>query len=224
MIEKHRLDDAAIAIRAAMEFKDGDVVNLGVGMPTNCVEYIPAHREVLLHTENGALGYGPYLEDPDITSIDYVNAGGGSISIKPGMSFMDHAESFDIIRGGHLDVAVLGAYQVSERGDIANWLNPAKTIGSVGGAMDLAVCTKRVIVTMLHTSRDGSPKIVKECSLPLTAVGAVDTIITDIAVITVEIQGLVLRELAPGWSAEDVQELTEPTLHISPELKEITLY
>lgn len=222
MAEKARLDEQTMALRVAKEFEDGMVVNLGIGIPTLAVNFIPAGREILFHTENGALGFGPIasLEEAD---LDLVNAGGQNVTPKPGMSLFSLDESFAMIRGGHTDLCVLGGMQVSENGDLANWLIPERGIGSIGGGMDLAFGTKKLIVAMTHTTKDGKPKILNNCAYELTAPQCVDLIVTDIAVIEVTPAGLVLKEVAPGWTAEEVQALTEPKLTIVPDLKEMEL-
>jgi 3-oxoacid CoA-transferase subunit B len=223
VVDKPRLDRQTIALRVAKEFEDGMTVNLGIGIPTLAASYVPPEKEVLFHTENGALGFGPVATSPDEEDFDLVNAGGQFITSRLGMSFFDHAESFAMIRGGHIDISVVGALQVSERGDLANWLTPGRKIGNIGGGMDLANGAKKVIVAMTHTTADGKPKIVKNCDYELTAPNCVSLIVTDIAVIEVTEQGVVLCEVAPGWTAHEVQELTEPKLLISPDLKEIEL-
>ena len=222
-MEKERLDDQTVALRAAKEFQDGTIVNLGVGIPTLCGNFVPPEREILFQSENGVLGFGPIVTDADLADLDLINAGVQPVSPKAGMSFFEHAESFAMIRGGHIDIAVLGAIQVSEKGDLANWLLPGKQVGSLGGGMDLAFCAKKVIAVTTHTTKDGKPKIVSRCTEPLTAPQCVDLIVSDVAVIEVTPSGLVLREVAPGWSAEDVQALTEPRLAVAPDLKEIDL-
>jgi 3-oxoacid CoA-transferase subunit B len=221
--EKERLDEQTMALRAVKEFQDGMVVNLGVGMPTLCSMYVPPEKEVLFHSENGVLGFGPIVTNPNDADLNLINAGVQPVARKPGMSFFEHAESFAMIRGGHVDVAVLGAIQVSEKGDLANWLLPGKKVGSLGGGMDLAFCARRVIALTTHTTKDGKPKIVRRCSEPLTAPGCIDLIVTDVAVIEVTPDGLLLREVAPGWTAEEVQALTEPKLRVPPDLKEMEL-
>jgi 3-oxoacid CoA-transferase B subunit len=218
-----RLDEQTIAIRAAKEFQDGMIINLGVGIPTYCSNFVPPEREILFHSENGVIGFGPIISDPDQADENLINAGVQPVSAKPGMAIMDHAESFCIIRGGHIDITVLGALQVSEKGDLANYTIPGKQIGSFGGGQDLAFCAKKVIALMIHTTKEGEPKIVKRCTSPVTAPECVDMIITDIAVIDVTPEGLVLREVAPGWSAEEVQKLTEARLIVPPDLKEMEL-
>jgi len=222
MSEKQRLDREAMALRAAMEFVDGMVVNLGIGIPTLCSNFIPEGREVLFHTENGVLNFGP-LAPPEQSDLNLVNAGGEYVTPKPGMSFFTHDESFSMIRGGRIDICALGGMQVSEKGDLANWLLPGRGIGSIGGGMDLAFGAKKLIIIMEHNSKDGQPKILKKCTYELTAPQCVDLIVTDIAVIEVTPKGLVLKEASPGWSAEEVQALTEPELIIATDLKEIEL-
>ena len=221
--EKERLDEQTMALRAVKEFQDGMVVNLGVGMPTLCSMYVPPEKEVLFHSENGVLGFGPIVTNPDDADLNLINAGVQPVARRPGMSFFEHAESFAMIRGGHVDIAVLGAIQVSEKGDRANWLLPGKKVGSLGGGMDLAFCARKVIALTTHTTKEGKPKIVRRCSEPLTAPGCVDLIVSDVAVIEVTPDGLLLREVAPGWTAEEVQALTEPELKVAPDLREMEL-
>ena len=218
-----RLDEQTIAIRAAKEFQEGMIINLGVGLPTYCSNFVPPDREILFHSENGVIGFGSIVSDPDQADENLINAGVQPVSPNPGMAIMDHAESFCIIRGGHIDITVLGALQVSEKGDLANYTIPGKQIGSFGGGQDLAFCAKKVIALMIHTTKEGEPKIVKQCTSPITAPECVDMIVTDIAVIDVTPEGLVLREVAPGWSAEGVQKLTEARLIVPPDLKEMEL-
>ena len=220
---KQRLDRQTIALRVAKEFQDRMIVNLGIGIPSLAAGYIPPEKEVLFHTENGALGFGPFATAPEEEDFDLVNAGGLFVVPRRGMSFFDHAESFAMIRGGHIDLSVVGAFQVSEKGDLANWLRPGRKIGNIGGGMDLADGAKRIIVAMTHTTPEGEPKIVKHCSYPLTALNCVDMIVTDVAVIHVNEKGLVLSEVAPEWTAEEVQKLTEPKLLIGPDLREMEL-
>ena len=219
---RERLDREAIAMRVARELQDGDVVNLGIGIPTLCSQFVPEGRQVLYHSESGVLNYGPMAE-PGEEDIDLTNAGGQFLAHYPGMSFFNSADAFAMIRGGHVDVAVLGAMQVSERGDLANWMLPERGIGNGAGAMDLAVGAKRIIVAMEHTDRNGKPKLVKECAYPLTGAACVGLIVTDIAVMEVAPEGLVLTEVAPGWTAADVQAETEPCLIVSPELTDMRL-
>lgn len=210
-----------IALRVAQELRDGMVVNLGIGLPTQVANFVPAGRVVSFQAENGILGYGGIL-DHDFDS-DLINAGGQPIELRPGASFFDSAASFAMIRGGHVDVAVLGGLQVSEHGDLANWSVPERGGGSIGGAMDLAVGARRLIVAMQHTTREGAPRILRECSYPLTAPRCVDLIVTDFAVIAVTPAGLQLREYAPGTDPEEVQSLTEPTLEIAADARPMTL-
>lgn len=218
-----RLDEQTMALRAAGEFQDGMVVNLGVGIPTLCSNFVPPGKEIIFHSENGIIGFGAIVTDPEEADENLINAGVQPVQRKPGMAVVDHAESFVIIRGGHIDLTVLGALEVSERGDLANYTLPGKEVGSFGGGQDLAFCAKKVAAVMTHTTREGKAKIVKELASPITAPACVDLIITDIAVIEVTDHGLLLKEAAPGWTAEDIQALTEAQLRVAADLREIEL-
>jgi len=220
---KPRLDRDTIALRVAKEFFDGAVVNLGGGIPTLACNFVPEGRTVTFHSENGMLGFGPVEYDEGKQSAYRMNASGQFVQPRPGMSFFDHAMSFAMIRGGHVDISVLGAFQVSEKGDLANWMIPERGIGVIGGAMDLAFSCKKLIVAMEHTTPKGGIKIYKKCSYPLTAPEVVDLIITDLAVIEITQNGLLLKEIAPGWTVEEVQAVTEPKLIVANDLTEITL-
>ncbi len=219
---KSGLSRELIALRVAKELKDGDYLNLGIGLPTLVSNFVPEGINVVLHAENGILGYGRIASEEEIDP-DLVDAGSQPVTLNPGAAFFDSATAFAMIRGGRIDLAVLGAFQVSEKGDLANWMTLERKVGSVGGSMDLVSGAKKIIVAMEHTTRSGEPRIVKECKYPLTGRRVVNLIITNLAVIEVVPEGLLLKEVAPSVTPEEVQAVTEPKVKLANGLREMEL-
>ena len=222
LADKQRLEREVVAMRVAKELPDGSYVNLGIGIPTLVSGFVAEGSVVFYHSESGVLNCGS-LADEGEEDIDLINAGGQFLQPVPGMAFFSSVEGFAMIRGGHVDVTVLGAHQVSARGDLANWMLPERGVGNIGGAMDLAAGAKQVIVAMEHTDRHNHFKIVEECDYPITGKTCVSLIVTDLAVMQPTEQGLVLKEVAPGWTPEEVQERTGARLILAPDLKEYEL-
>ncbi|MEI6575816.1 MAG: CoA transferase subunit B [Bacteroidota bacterium] len=216
------LDKNGIAKRIAQELQDGFYVNLGIGIPTLVANYIPEGIEVILQSENGLLGIGPFPSEDDVDA-DLINAGKQTVTYSPGASFFDSAASFAMIRGGHIDMTVLGAFEVNDRGDIASWKVPGKLIKGMGGAMDLVAAAKNIIVAMMHTDKEGNSKLLKECTLPLTGVSCVKKIVTDLAVLEVTPEGFVLVERAPGVSVDEIVKATEGRLIVPTNVPEMNL-
>ncbi|MEZ4503909.1 MAG: CoA-transferase [Dehalococcoidia bacterium] len=224
MNEPERLHPTVMAMIVAREFEDGDVVNLGIGLPLECANVLPPGREILLHSELGLLGFGPVIEDHTLADPYVTMVGNLPVTKLPGMVFMSHDESFAMIRGGHLDVAVLGGLQVDVEGNLANTQFEGKPAGNLGGAPDLAYGARHTIVLMHHTTNDGTPKIVPRCTLPLTAPRCVSRIVTDIAVMDLEGGRIVLREHAPGWSVDQIRAVTAAPLDVADDLREMALH
>jgi len=219
-VQKTKLSRQQIANRLAQEFQDDWLVNLGIGIPTLCSNYSQGDKEIIYHSENGVIGYGSIYPKGE-EDLQLVNAGGQYVSLVPGASIVHHADSFAIIRGGMLDLTVMGAYEVAENGDFANWKTEGRKGGGIGGAMDLAVGAKRVFIAMQHTTREGKPRLLKKCTLPITAKGVVKLIATDLGLFEVTEEGLLMLEIAPGYRPEEVQFLTEANLIIADDLKEM---
>jgi 3-oxoacid CoA-transferase B subunit len=219
MEEKPRLARQAMCDRLAMEFQDEWIVNLGVGMPTLCSNYVDPRKSLIFHAENGVIGYGP-LAQPEEVDRHLVNAGGQHVTPVSGMAIVHHADSFALIRKGMVDVTVMGAYEVAENGDFANWRIPTRKGGGIGGAMDLAACAKRVFIALEHTTREGKPRLLKRCTLPITAPGVVTLVATDLGLFEVTAQGFTLCEHAPGWTPEEIQARTDARLTLADGLRE----
>ncbi len=219
MTDKPKLTRQAMCDRLAMEFQDGWIVNLGVGMPTLCSNYVDPTKSFINQSENGVIGYGPLAAEGQ-EDRHLVNAGGQHVTAEPGMAIVHHADSFGIIRGGMIDVTVMGAYEVAENGDFANWRIPSRKGGGIGGAMDLAACAKRVFIAMEHSTREGAPRLLHRCNLPVTAPGVVKMLVTDLGLFGITPEGFQLLEHAPRWNPEEIQEHTGATISVSPELRE----
>lgn len=222
LVERPRLSRDLMAARAAFEFQDGWIVNLGVGMPTLCSDFLPAGRRVILHSENGVVGYGRNVSGDEIDP-HVVNAGVRPVELLPFASIIHHADAFAIIRRGLLDAGVLGAYEVAANGDFANWKTAGRTGGGIGGAMDIAACAKRIFVMLEHTTRDGQPRLRQQCSLPITAPGVTTLVITDLGVFEPLGDAFRIREIAPGYTPEEIQAVTDAPLVVDAALKEVHL-
>ena len=218
-MDKTPLNRQAMGNRLAMEFHDGWVVNLGIGVPTLCSNFDFKDKSIVFHSENGVIGYGPLVAEGQ-EDVYLVNAGVQYVTLSPGAAIVHHADSFALIRGGHVDVTVLGAYEVAENGDFANWKTAGRKGGGIGGAMDLAVGAKRVFIGMEHTTREGHPRLLKRCNLPVTAVGVVNLVVTNLGLFEVTAEGFLLKEIAPGYTPEEVQAVTEARLIVPDDLKE----
>ena len=221
--EKPTINRQTMANRLAMEFQDGWMVNLGVGMPTLCSNYDFKDKSIIFHAENGVIGYGRLAEEEEVDD-HLTNAGGQHVTLNPWAAITHHADSFALIRSGLLDVTVLGSYEVAENGDFANYKTKGRKGGGIGGAMDLAACAKRVFIIMEQTTREGEPRLLKRCTLPLTAPGVATLVCTNLGLFEVTSQGFLLKEIAPGYTPEEVQEVSEAKLIISPDLKELKVY
>ncbi len=222
MAEKPKLSRQQMCDRLAMEFQDEWIVNLGVGMPTLCSNYVDPSKDIIFHSENGVIGFGPLAPEGQ-EDRHLVNASSQHVTVRPGMAIVHHADSFALIRSGMVDVTVMGAYEVAENGDFANWRIPNRKGGGIGGAMDLAACAKRVFIAMEHVTREGEPRMLERCKLPITAPGVVTLLATDLGLFEVTAQGFTLREHAPGWNAEEIQEQTGSKLIIPDDLREIRM-
>ncbi len=222
MAEKPKLSRQQMCDRLAMEFQDEWIVNLGVGMPTLCSNYVDPNKDIIFHSENGVIGFGPLAPEGQ-EDRHLVNASSQHVTVRPGMAIVHHADSFALIRSGMVDVTVMGAYEVAENGDFANWRIPNRKGGGIGGAMDLAACAKRVFIAMEHVTREGESRMLERCKLPITAPGVVTLLATDLGLFEVTPQGFTLREHAPGWNAEEIQEQTGSKLIIPDDLREIRM-
>ena len=221
-MEKTTLSRQAMANRLAMEFQDGWLVNLGIGIPTLCSNFNFGDKTITFHSENGVIGYGPLAPEGE-EDLHLVNAGGQYITLNAGTAIIHHADSFALIRGGYVNVTVMGAYEVAENGDFANWKTAGRKGGGIGGAMDLAVGAKQVFVAMEHTTREGQPRLVRRCNLPVTAVGVVKLVATNLGLFEITSKGFMLKEIAPGYTPEDIQEVTDATLIVSNDLREFQI-